>query len=179
MADTHHSYPPKSSSASLKGCIYCFLILLSLLLLLLLSTILVVAFIVKPKKPQFDLQQVYVSYLLVSPDSPSASLSLNITMLFRAKNPNKISIRYGASGFSVLHRGVPLGLAELPAFEQPAYSTRFVETRFAMDRVNVFRSDAVDLVQDATVNDRVELRIAGDVAARIRFLGITSPRVQV
>ncbi|MFS7931342.1 hypothetical protein Hanom_Chr04g00354831 [Helianthus anomalus] len=41
------------------------------------------------------------------------------------------------------------------------------------------QTDAADLVKDAMVNDRVELRIIGHVNAEIRIIGLTSPSVQV
>lgn len=48
-----------------------------------------------------------------------------------------------------------------------------------VDRVNLLQADAADLVRDAAVNDRVELRVLGDLAARIRILNLDSPPVQV
>ena len=48
----------------------------------------------------------------------AAYLSLNITLLFTAVNPNKVGIRYGATAFDVKYHGVPLGVAA-PGFEQP------------------------------------------------------------
>nr|CAD1837568.1 unnamed protein product [Ananas comosus var. bracteatus] len=112
-------------------------------------------------------------------DSSSAYLSLNITLLFTADNPNKVGIRYGPTAFDVMYRGVPLGVAAVPGFEQPAHSTRLVQTRFSVDRFNVLQSDALDLLRDAALNDRVDLRLTGDVDANIRLLGFTSPRVRV
>ncbi|XP_020103988.1 uncharacterized protein LOC109721008 [Ananas comosus] len=177
-------------SASLKGCCCCLFLLLTFLALLAVAVVLVVVLVVKPRKPQFDLQQVSVQYLLVaspsssssssSPsDSSSAYLSLNITLLFTAENPNKVGIRYGPTAFDVMYRGVPLGVAAVPGFEQPAHSTRLVQTRFSVDRFNVLQSDALDLLRDAALNDRVDLRLTGDVDANIRLLGFTSPRVRV
>ncbi|EHA8592127.1 NDR1/HIN1-like protein 2 [Cocos nucifera] len=182
------SYSSSSSSAaSLKGCCCCLFLLLTFLALLAVAVVLVIVLVVKPKKPQFDLQQVGVQYLLVAPSvatgttasTPAAYLSLNITLLFTAENPNKVGIRYGETQFVVMYRGVPLGLATVPGFEQPAHSTRLVRTRVSVSRFNVLQADALDLIRDAVVNDRVELRITGDVGAKIRFLGFTSPRVQV
>ncbi|XP_072992261.1 uncharacterized protein [Typha latifolia] len=186
----HYVGPSPSSSssgASLKGCCCCLFLLLTFLALLALAAVLVIVLAVKPRKPQFDLQQVAVSYLLVtaptSMPSPQATqaayLSLNMTLLFTAENPNKVEIRYGATHMDVMYRGVPLGVANVPGFDQPAHSTRLVETRLTVDRFNVLQADAVDLVRDAAINDRVELRVTGDVSARIRVIGFTSPRVQV
>jgi hypothetical protein len=113
------------------------------------------------------------------PAAPAAYLSLNITLLFTAANPNKVGIRYGATALDVMYHGVPLGVAAVPGFEQPAHSTRLLQTRVVVDRFNVLQSDAQDLIRDASLNDRVELRITGDVAAKILLLGFSSPKVQV
>lgn len=183
-------YSSGSSSASIKGCCCCLFLLLTLLALLAVAIALVVVLVVKPHKPTFDLNQVSVQYLLVT--APSASLasstpattsnpylSLNITLLFTAVNPNKVGIRYGSTDFEVMYRGVPLGVAVVPGFEQPAQSSRTVRSTVSVDHFDVTQAGALDLVRDATVNDRVELRITGDVGARILVLGLTSPRVQV
>lgn len=181
----HHHLPPiptsSSSSASLKGCCCCLFLLLTFLALLAVAAFLVIALVIKPKKPSLDLNQVAVTYLLVSPTptQDSAYLTLNLTLLFTAVNPNKVEIRYDPSLFYVMYHGVPLGVATVPGFEQPAYSTRLLQTRVTVSRFDVMQADALALVRDATVNDRVELRITGDVAAKIRFLGLTFPRVQV
>ncbi|WOK93417.1 hypothetical protein Cni_G02114 [Canna indica] len=189
-----------SSSASFKGCCCCIFLLLTFIALLAVAVALVVVLVLKPKKPQFDLQQVAVQYLLVSPTaSPAAAasafgaavvgggasppdaaayLSLNITLLFLADNPNKVGIRYEAAKLDVMYRGVPLGVATVPGFEQPAHSRRLVQTRVVVDRFNVLQANAVDLVRDAALNDRVDLRLTGDVAAKILVLGISTPRVQ-
>ncbi|KAG2619553.1 hypothetical protein PVAP13_3NG110602, partial [Panicum virgatum] len=160
------------------------LLLLTFLALLALAVALVVVLVVKPRRPQFDLNQVSVQYLLVAPPPAAASpagayLSLNITLLFTAVNPNKVGIRYGATALDVMYHGVPLGVAAVPGFEQPAHSTRLLQTRVIVDRFNVLQADAQDLVRDATINDRVELRITGDVGAKILVLGFSSPKVQV
>ncbi|KAK9086148.1 hypothetical protein Sjap_026559 [Stephania japonica] len=62
--------------------------------------LLVLAF--KPKKPQFELQQVTVQYVGISSSSattPSASLLLFITRLFSAVNSNKVDIKYSATDY--------------------------------------------------------------------------------
>ncbi|KAF3968581.1 hypothetical protein ACB098_07G056800 [Castanea mollissima] len=197
--DSHH-YPTtpsssysSSSSASLKGCCCCLFLLFSFLALLILAVVLVIILAVKPKKPSFDLQQVGVQYMgITTPDSSSAtvttdpnnpttsaSLSLSIRMLFTAVNPNKVGIKYGESKFTVMYRGIPLGEASVPGFYQEAHSVRQVEATIAVDRINLQQADAADLVRDASLNDRVELRVLGDVGAKIRVLNFDSPGVQV
>ncbi|KAG6519065.1 uncharacterized protein LOC122055108 [Zingiber officinale] len=110
---------------------------------------------------------------------PAAYLSLNISLLFIADNPNKVGIRYEAVALDVMYHGVPLGVATVSGFEQPAHSSRLVQTHVAVDRFNVLQANALNLVRDAAINDRVDLRLTGDVAAKILLLGISTPRVQV
>ncbi|KAL2477509.1 NDR1/HIN1-like protein 13 [Forsythia ovata] len=181
---THHYYPPttssSSSSASFRGCCCCLFLLFSFLALLILAIILVIVLAVKPKKPQFDLQQVGVQYMGISPTTPSsAAVSLTIHMLFTAVNDNKVGIKYSESKFTVMYRGIPLGRGIVPGFYQPAHSVRKVETTVSVDRVNLLQTDASNLIRDASLNDRVELRVEGEIGAKIRILGFTSPGVQV
>lgn len=179
-----------STSASLKGCCCCLFLLFSFLALLVLAVVLVVVLALKPKKPQFDLQQVGVQYMgITTPNTntntntntipTTASLSLNIRMIFTAVNPNKVGIQYEESRFTVMYRGIPLGRASVPGFFQDPHSQRQVDATIAVDRVNLLHADAADLVRDASLNDRVELGILGDVAAKIRLLSFNSPGVQV
>ncbi|CAL1352709.1 unnamed protein product [Linum trigynum] len=185
----YHPYYPSSSTsskASIKGCCCCLLLLLSLLFLIALAVALVVVLAVKPKKPQFDLQQVGVQYMGINTPTPTpsdpaatASLSLAIHMLFTAVNPNKVGIKYGESRFTVMYRGIPLGKASVPGFFQEAHSERKVEATVAVDRYSLMQADAADLIRDASLNDRVELRVLGEVGAKIRVLEFDSPGVQV
>ncbi|XP_076939344.1 uncharacterized protein LOC143608002 [Bidens hawaiensis] len=181
--DNHHHHNPHSSSsgggASVRGCCCCLVLLFSFLLLLTLTVVLVIILAVKPKKPQFELQQVAVQYInLAAPVATTASLSLAIRMLFTAKNDNTVGIQYGTSTLSIMYRGIPLGRGTVPGFFQPAHSIRQIQTTVIVDRVNLMQADAADLIKDATVNDRVELKIMGDVNAKIRILGLNSPSVQ-
>ncbi|KAJ8572569.1 hypothetical protein K7X08_009080 [Anisodus acutangulus] len=182
---THHQPSSFSSSkASFKGCCCCLFLLISFLLLLILAVILVIVLAVKPKKPQFDLQQVGVQYVGITPNpatitTSSASVSLNIRMVFTAFNDNKVGIKYGQSRFTIIYHGIPLGRGTVPGFYQPAHSVKRVETTIVVDRVNLLQADAADLIRDAALNDRVELRVLGDVGAKIRIIGFTSPGVEV
>ncbi|KAL4580647.1 hypothetical protein LXL04_016847 [Taraxacum kok-saghyz] len=184
---TSRYYPTSSSSsaASIKGCCCCLVLLFSFLALLSLAIILIIVLAIKPKKPQFELQQVTVKYInfattTTAVDIPSsASISLVLRMLFTARNDNIAGIKYRDSTFNIMYRGVPLGRGTVPGFYQAAHSVKKVETTVSVDRVNLLPADAGELVRDASVNDRVELRIMGDVNAKIRVIGITSPNVQV
>ncbi|KAE9591877.1 hypothetical protein Lal_00038804 [Lupinus albus] len=188
----HRQYYPttparSSSSASFKGCCCCLFLLFSFLALLLLAIVLVIILAVKPKKPQFDLQQVGVQYMGITPTTDptnavtttAASLSLTIRLLFTAVNPNKVGIEYGESRFTVMYRGIPLGKASVPGFYQDSHSEKKIAATISVDRVNLLQADAADLIRDASLNDRVDLRVLGDVGAKIRVMNFDSPRVQV
>ncbi|KAJ9174583.1 hypothetical protein P3X46_013218 [Hevea brasiliensis] len=191
----HHPYYPSASSsnsASLKGCCCCLFLLFSFLALLVLAIFLIIILAVKPKKPQFDLQQVGVQYMGISASNPSsfdpttvatgptsASLSLTIHMLFTAVNPNKVGIKYGESKFTVMYHGIPLGKALVPGFYQEAHSERQVEATISVDRYSLLQANAAELIRDASLNDKVELRVLGEVGAKIRVLDFDSPGVQV
>ncbi|KAM7474657.1 hypothetical protein LguiB_021900 [Lonicera macranthoides] len=185
MNRTNHNHYSSSSSfstASFKGCCCWLFLLFSFIALLILAVVLVILLAVKPKKPQFDLQNVGVQYVGITPNpslSNSATVSLSIRLLFTAANDNKVGIKYGESRFTIMYRGIPLGRGTVPGFYQPAHSVRQVATTVAVDRVNLMQADAANLIRDASMNDRVELRVLGDIGARIRIMGINSPRVQV
>ncbi|EXB93591.1 hypothetical protein L484_014583 [Morus notabilis] len=78
-----------------------------------------------------------------------------------------------------MYRGIPLGKASVPEFYQEAHSVRQVVATIAVNRVNLLQADAADLIRDASLNDRVELRVLGDVGAKIRVLNFDSPGVHV
>ena len=54
-----------------------------------------------------------------------------------------------------------------------------METTVAVNQVNLLQADVADLIKDVSINDRVELKIVGEVGAKIRVLDFTSPGVQV
>ena len=95
-------------------------------------------------------------------------------------NSNSATVTTPKSRFTVMYtRGIPLGEASVPGFYQEAHSVRQVEATIAVDRINLQKADAADLVRDASLNDRVELRVLGDVSAKIHVLNFDSPGVQV
>lgn len=173
------------STFSFGRCCCCVLSLVVLVAVILGVIALVVFMVIKPKKPEFNLQSVTVVSLQTEPPLGSALtsmevlLTLRITMAFSALNPNKVGIKYSSSNFYVMYKDMRLGVAMVPPFYQPSHSNTTVETELMVTRVNILQVAAQDLIRDATVNDRVPLRIVGDVGARIRVLQINSPKVQV
>ncbi|KAI7751060.1 hypothetical protein M8C21_004811 [Ambrosia artemisiifolia] len=170
---THYT---SSSSASIKGCCCCLILLFSFLLLLSLAIILILVLAIKPKTPHFTLQQVTINSINLNPPT---TVSLVFTILFTARNDNIVGIKYTDSTFTILYRGVPVGRGVVRGFYQAAHSQKNVQTIVSVDRNNLLAADADSFVRDVTVYDRVELRVMGDVSAKIRIIGITSPAVQV
>ncbi|KAJ9537452.1 hypothetical protein OSB04_030185 [Centaurea solstitialis] len=82
-------------------------------------------------------------------------------MLFKAQNDNYLGLEYGATSFNITYRGVPLGWATLPGFYLHYNDGKRVQTTVTVDRVNL--DNAADFVRDASLHDRVELWITGDV----------------
>lgn len=86
---------------------------------------------------------------------------------------------FGSLKYNLVSFWFQQGRGSVPGFYQPAHSVRQLQTTVTVDRVSLMQSDAANLISDAMVNDRVELRIMGDVRAKIRIIGLTSPGVQV
>ncbi|KAJ9537453.1 hypothetical protein OSB04_030186 [Centaurea solstitialis] len=166
---SHHSAPPALHNRQKHS--YCALIFISCFVIVCIVLFIMLFVFVRPPhqepiKPGFELQQVGVEYLNYSVNSPTtASVSLAIRMVFMAENDNGVSIKYGVSSFNITYRGVPLGWATLPGFYTDCVTR--VQTTVTADRVNL--DDAADFVRDASLNDRVELRIMGDVDAYMRI----------
>ena len=55
---------------------------------------------------------------------------------------------------------------------------RWVETTIAVNWANLLQADVFDLIKEVSLKDR-ELRIVGEVSAKIRVLDFISPDVQV
>ena len=55
---------------------------------------------------------------------------------------------------------------------------RWVETTIAVNRANLLQANIFDLIKEVSLKDR-ELRIVGEVGAKIRVLDFISPNVQV
>ncbi|GJT83882.1 putative reverse transcriptase domain-containing protein [Tanacetum coccineum] len=82
-------------------------------------------------------------------------------------------------GKSTSDLGVLLRRGSVLRIYQPTHSVRCVESRVNVERVSLLHTDAANLLRDVTVSDRVELRIMGDVSAKIKILELTSPSMQL
>lgn len=154
------------------------------LLLLALGVALFFILVMKPTRPEFDLQSATIENFQVDSQIVGASnvavyLSMNIVLIFSASNPNKVGIEYEATQFNCLYKTTLLGVANVPPFTQPAHSHITLRAVVVVDRLNVLQAASADLLRDATLNDKVVLTINGPIDARVRVLGIKSPKVQV
>ncbi|XP_057432848.1 uncharacterized protein LOC130725653 [Lotus japonicus] len=175
---TYYPRTPSHSSSSatwLEGCYRCLFLLSSLLAFLALLVALVIILSVMPKKPHVNLQLVRVQYMTITADDSTASISLTLRLLLEAVNTNKVGVKYGESRFTVMYRRIPLGKASIPGFFQGAHSTKQVAATISVDRMSLLQADAADLIRNASVNDRVDFQVLGDVRAKIRILNFDSP----
>ncbi|KAH9305633.1 hypothetical protein KI387_010037, partial [Taxus chinensis] len=100
----------------------------------------------------------------------AAYLTMNITMIFSAMNPNRVGIKYRAAELMILYKGMPLGLATIPGFYQPSRTNTTLRAAIVVRRVNLVQNSAAELMRDVTVNQGLTMRITGDVKAAITFL---------
>ncbi|XP_057434230.1 uncharacterized protein LOC130726926 [Lotus japonicus] len=168
-----------SSATSLEGCCRCLFLLSSLLAFLALLVALVIILAVLPKKPHVNLQLVEVQYMSITADDSTASISLTLHLIFEAVNPNKVGVTYGDFWFTVMYRRIQLGKASIPGFFQEAHNMKQVAATISINRMSLLQADAAELIRNASVNDRVDLRVLGDVGAKIRVLNFDAPALQV
>lgn len=177
------SFPEENYRAcniSWKRCCCCISTVFLVIGILITAIALVIVLVLKPKKPEFSLNSAKVESLMIEkPPNMPPSLAMNISIIFRASNPNKVGIKYSASKFYVFYNGgMPIGVVYVAAFYQPSHSnTTF--TAQVVTKLNSLQSPAMDLLKDATVNRRLKMRITGDVGVQVRFLQINSPKIQL
>ncbi|XP_068663054.1 NDR1/HIN1-like protein 6 [Aristolochia californica] len=138
------------------------------------AVLFLIIFYLKPRKPVFSLQALRVnSFALNSTSTSTVYVSSVVLFAFLAENPNKIGIKYSPSEIYFLYGGIPVGVAHVPKFYQPAHSKNVsVQSELVLQNVN--------LTQMATAMDPVlEFRIAGDIRARFCLLRLTLPVIKV
>eukprot|EP00253_Pinus_taeda_P023823 PITA_23823 len=168
----------RASKFSCKRCCCCISTVFLIIAVIITAIALLILLVLKPKKPEFSLKSAKVESLMIEPRSnmPS-SLTMNISMIFKASNPNKVGIKYSASKFYVFYNGVmPVGMVYVAAFYQPSHSNTTL-TAQVVAKLNSLQSPAMDLLKDVTVNRHLTMRITGDVGAQLRFQRIKSPKI--
>lgn len=182
--DLPSSYHESAPSHGLCNCCCCLSLSLLLLLLVAIGIALFFILVLKPTKPEFVLQSVSVQNFKVERELQGFTnfavyLSMNIALIFSASNPNKVAINYSPTEFNCVYKDAVLGAAKVPSFHQAAHSHSTLTAVLVVDNVNVLQSSSVDLLNDATLNDKVAVTVNGPVRARVKVLGINSPKVEV
>ncbi|KAJ8621270.1 hypothetical protein MRB53_029799 [Persea americana] len=142
---------------------------------------LIIVFVLRPRKPTFALQALRLDSLRLNTTNGSSIYASSVfSLLFNAQNPNKVGIRYSPSQLCVLYRGIPVGVAKLPEFYQPAHSKNVsVQTQVMFDRVNVSQIIHGDPSKGYTGKSLVTIRVTGDIKALVRVLHVTLPKIKV
>jgi hypothetical protein len=188
-SDFHEDAPPHG----LFNCCCCLSLSLLLFLLILIAIALFFVLVLKPSKPGFVLQSAALQSFHVDHGSSSGGgegggggggglgvfLSMSVALVFSASNPNKVSIVYSPTVLGCSYKGELLGLAHVPSFTQPPHSHTVVTAVITVSRLNVAPSSSLDLLNDATMRDKVALYITGPVEACVKVFGIDSPKVKV
>ncbi|KAH7425155.1 hypothetical protein KP509_11G042200 [Ceratopteris richardii] len=181
--DTPSSYNESAPSHGLCNCCCCISLSLLLLIMLAIGIALLFILVLKPEKPEFNLESVSIQNFKVEKEFQGPSLavflSMNIALIFSAKNPNKVAIYYSPTQFDCVYKEAILGVAKVPSFHQAAHSNSALTAVLIVEHVNVLQSASLDLLNDATFNDRVALTIKGPVEARVKVLGVSTPKVEV
>ncbi|CAN6210802.1 unnamed protein product [Urochloa humidicola] len=177
-----HCWPPPCSATCL--CLY---LLLSVTLLAALAAALLVVFVTRLKKPAFLLQSVQMdrsfSLRLPAPPSNGTGGGANGTaacavasLVFAARNPNGVGIRYGGAVLGVAYAGEPVGAVDVPAFYQPPRSGNVtVLVHALLAGRNVTRL----LVQELSAQrSYMEVRVTGRIDARTHVMNFPLPNVQ-
>ena len=181
------TYREDSPAHGLCGCCCC--LSLSFLLLMIVGIGIALFFILalRPTKPQFHLESANIHNFDVEKhmqgpstniDSNDAIVSANITLVFLATNPNKVAIDYIPTNLTCVYRNVTLGEARVPFFHQAPRGSNALTVIVIANHLNVLQPSSIDLINDITA-DTLVLDIIGLVEARVKVIGINSPKVKV
>ncbi|KAF3792258.1 hypothetical protein EJ110_NYTH00347 [Nymphaea thermarum] len=142
----------------------------------------IIFFLLKPRKPEFSLHTLrFDSYKLEESSTSDLYLSSNLSLMLNAWNNNKFGIGYDPSRYSVLYRGIPIGVGQMPSFYQPEHSQNVsVEMQFVLNRLNLRQVAKEGFLNNFTsTNGLVQMRVIGSVRAHARILHINLPKVKV
>lgn len=138
-----------------------------------------VIFVLRPKKPIFSVQALSLTSftLNTSTDPSTLCASGDVLLNLKAHNPNKVGIRYGSTEFYIFYKGLPVGVAKVPHFYQPAHSKNVsLRAWVKFERVNVG-----EIVNGGELRGSSNLcfQVAGDIKARLFVSSTTLPMIKV
>ncbi|KAG1334387.1 putative NDR1/HIN1-like protein 10 [Cocos nucifera] len=173
--ETHNpSFPPG------KWC--CVLSSLLLSLAILTAAILVIIFVLKPKKPIFHLHAIQLgSFKLDATSSKEGNDSSSVlSMLFVTQNPNKFGIRYSSSALGILFEGNPIGIIEVPTFYQPSHSrNETVLMHVLFKQLNISRFISGELMNSSSDGYHIEIRVIGGILAQPHVSNFSLPKIKL
>lgn len=143
--------------------------------------LLCIFFILKPKIPNFSLQTVDVESYKLDVSSQNLVVSSVLSLNLKADNPNKVGLSFEASRFYVLSQGLVVGLIRIPQFHQPPLSQNVsVQTRVLFECINVSEiMDRNSRKYQSSNGASDDIRILGDVAAKVRIFNVVLPKIKV
>lgn len=173
IMNKQHVVPGSPAGSGRCSCFPCLFLSLALAA----AVILIVIFVLKPKRPSFHLHAVQLG----SPEAPFSKgvndSSAMVSLLFVAQNPNMFDIRFGSSELGLVYGSNNMGLIKVPTFFQPAQSTNisvlvhvFFEVMDLGEIVNEMQSLA---------SPEVEVRIFGAIKAWPHVLNFALPKIKV
>ena len=160
----------------------CLYLLLSVTLLVAAAAVLVAVFVARLKKPAFYLQSIQMdrsfSLRLPPPASPNGTAACAVaSLLFAARNPNGVGIRYGTTVLGVAYANESVGAMDVPAFYQPPRSSNVtVLVHAVLAARNVTRLLVSEL---SAQRSYMEIRVTGSIDARTHVMNFALPKVQV
>ncbi|WOK95830.1 hypothetical protein Cni_G04537 [Canna indica] len=161
-----------SSSPSTGRC-FCFPCLF--LMLALVAAVLILFFVLKPKKPSFHLHAIQIS----SSDAASIKGSVNdssamVSLVFVAQNPNKIGIRYSSSELGLVYDSSSMGLIKVPTFFQPAHSTNVsVLIQVFFKAINIVELITEKLTESSSTASDFELFLDCEISAKLSDIAMS------
>ncbi|KAH6821851.1 hypothetical protein C2S53_008456 [Perilla frutescens var. hirtella] len=144
--------------------------------------ILCIFLILKPKMPGFSLERVDVESYKLDLSSQNLIVSSVFSLNLKADNPNKVGLSFDSSRFYVLSQGLVVGLIRIPQFHQPPLSKNVsIQTSALFECVNVSEIMDRDLrkYESSSKGGVDDIRILGDVGARVRIFNVTLPKIKV
>ncbi|GBG60604.1 hypothetical protein CBR_g8625 [Chara braunii] len=161
-----------------RRCCCCCCCSLVLLIFLLGLAALITYLVIRPKAPDFTIEDIRIESFAIRPESNKFLLSAIANITIRSQNPNRVGIWYERMTFDTHYRQRSLGVAVgNKSVHQTARST---VTLVAV--LEIRGADVTDVQSDIstdTASGTMPLDIFGTVVVRVEYKGFKSPRFQV
>ncbi|CAL9167418.1 unnamed protein product [Musa hybrid cultivar] len=166
------------SPASSSGRSYCFP-LLFLSLALVAAAVLIIIFVLKPKKPSFHLHAIQLDSSDAAFSKGANQSSAIASLLVVAHNPNKLGIRYSSTELGLVYDSSNMGLITVPGFFQPPHSTNVtILVHVFFKTINLGELLTEKSMQGSSIGD-LEMRIFGGIQAQLHAFNFRFPKIKV